>query len=417
MEFQIIGKKCSRYGFWKKCALHVANDTITFSKPKSKKNQEIIVASPNTVITYENADGKDQIIIKDKSTTIKFTCKSDILDCLLALRSTKFANTLLHVNDFSVMANIGQGSFGLVSLVQHRVSKKIYAMKCINKTHLYKTKSVKTVLTERELLQKIYNGNPFLIKMEFAFQTATDFYIGLEYAPGGDMRRFLNHSKTISIPDVRIYISEIAIGLNYLHKQKILYRDLKPENILITASGHIKLSDFGLSKELNINKTSTFCGTLSYLAPEIVSHHSYSYEADWYQLGVIAYELSFGKIPFDDDDRRKTMELIVGEEPAFPNDADSVLVDLIKCLLEKDPTKRMNFESLQKHQFFNNFSFREVEEKKIIPSFIPRISSLADTRYFSPEFDSETTENEITTDDLNLFKGFSFISDEFKKCI
>ena len=417
MEFQAVGKKCSRFGFWNKCVLRVVDDTVTFSKPKSKKNDNTIIVSPNTGITFENIDGKDQIIIKDKSTTIKFTCKSNILECLAALRSTKFANSRLHADDFMVMANIGQGSFGVVSLVQHRKSKEIYAMKCINKTHLYQTKSVRTVLTERQILQKIYDGNPFLIKMEFAFQNATDFYIGLEYAPGGDMRRLLTKLKRISIPDVRVYLSEVAICLNYLHKHKILYRDLKPENILITASGHIKLADFGLSKELNINKTSTFCGTLSYLAPEIVSHHNYSYEADWYQLGVIAYELSFGKVPFDDDNRKKTMELIVGEDPVFPNGADPVLVDLIKCLLEKDPTKRMNFESLQNHPFFNNFSFSDVEEKKIAPSFIPSICHPADTRYFSAQFDSETTENEITTDDLNLFKGFSFISDEFNKSL
>ena len=110
------------------------------------------------------------------------------------------------------------------------------------------------------------------------------------------------------------------------------------------------------------------------------------------------------------------MDKIIGEDPVFPNDADPAVVDLIKCLLEKDPSQRMNFVSLKAHFFFDNFSFKDVEEKKIVPSFVPCLSHPADTRYF-PQIDSGSTENEIATDDLNLFEGFSFISNEFTSCL
>lgn len=414
MDFQSICKKRSRFGFWNKSILRIVNDTITFSKPRSKKIDNSIVVSANTKFDFEKIDGKDQITITDGSKKIIFTRKTNIMECFIALKSTKFANTRLHLNDFLVMASIGQGSFGTVSLVQHRLSKEIYAMKAMNKKHLYDTKSIRTVLSERKLLEKLYDNNPFLVKIQFAFQNATDFFIGLEYAPGGDMRRLLDHSRRISVSDIRIYLAEIAICLNSLHKQKIIYRDLKPENILITAGGHIKLTDFGLSKDISrFDSTSTFCGTLSYLSPEIVSHNRYSYETDWYQLGILAYELYFGKVPFYDENRNKQMEKIVSTEAEFPTDAYPPLVDLIKSLLEKDPKSRMNFASFKSHFFFDDISFNDIEEKKIAPSFIPSLSHPADTRYFSPQFDSESGEAEISLDDLNLFEGFSFVSNEF----
>lgn len=414
MEFQAICKRRSKLGFWNKCIFRVVNDTITFSKLRSKKVDNSIIVSTNTKFEFEKSEGKELITITDGSKKIIFTKKTNMIDCYIALRSTKFANTRLHLNDFLVMANIGQGSFGTVSLVQHRLSKEIYALKTMNKKHLYDTKSIRTVLSERKLLEKLYDNNPFLIKIEFAFQNATDFFLGLEYAPGGDMRRLLDHTGRISVSDLKIYLSEIAICLNSLHKQKIIYRDLKPENILITASGHIKLTDFGLSKDLNrFDSTSTFCGTLSYLSPEIVSHNKYSYEIDWYQLGILAYELYFGKVPFDDENRNKQMEKIISSEPEFPNDAYPPLVDLIKCLIEKDPKERMNFIGFKTHHFFDDFSFQDVEEKKVVPSFIPSLSHPADTRYFSPKFESESGEAEISLDDINLFEGFSFISNEF----
>ncbi|KAK8884548.1 hypothetical protein M9Y10_043662 [Tritrichomonas musculus] len=417
MEFQAVGKKCSKLGFWNKCILRVVNDTITFSKPRSKKVDKTIVVTKDTRIDFENDKGKELITISDGSKKLKFTKRANILECLIALKSTKFFNSRLHLNDFNLMATIGQGSFGSVFLVQHQKSKEIFAMKCINKNHLYQTKSVRTILSERNLLEKLYNNNPFLIKMEFAFQNATDFFIGLEYAPGGDMRRLIDQNGYISPSDLRVYLAEIAICLNSLHQQKIIYRDLKPDNVLITANGHIKLTDFGLSKDISkFEATSTFCGTCSYLPPEIVSHKRYSYEVDWYQLGILAYELSFGKVPFEDENRKKKMDKIIGEDPVFPNDADPAVVDLIKCLLEKDPSQRMNFVSLKSHFFFDNFSFKDVEEKKIVPSFVPCLSHPADTRYF-PQIDSGSTENEIATDDLNLFEGFSFISNEFTSCL
>lgn len=383
---------------------------------QKKKKEKTIKVTQNTDFIIDKDNEKEHIIIRDGSYTIKFTSKAKIIDCLLALKSTKFANSKLHIDDFKFISHIGEGFFGLVSLVQHKLSQKMYALKCLSKSRSYQLKSVKTVLRERELLEKLYGNNPFLINMEFAFQNAENFYIGLEYAPGGDMRHYLTKKGKIETNDLRIYLAEIAICLNSLHNSKVIYRDLKPENILICSKGHIKLTDLGLSKNISkIEKTSTFCGTIQYQSPELISHNDfYSYETDWYQLGVVAYELAFGKVPFDDSNNKKLMEKILSEEPTFPKNSDPSLVYLIKCLMQKDPKKRMNFECLKNHSFFKGFSFSDVLDKKFVPSFVPAITNLSDTRYFS-HFEPETYENDILKEDLNLFKGFSFISDEFNK--
>lgn len=418
MEFQAVGKKCSKLGFWNKCILRVVNDTITFSKPRSKKVDKTIVVTKDTRIDFENDKGKELITISDGSKKLKFTKRANILECLIALKSTKFFNSRLHLNDFNLMTTIGQGSFGSVFLVQHQKSKEIFAMKCINKNHLYQTKSVRTILSERNLLEKLYNNNPFLIKMEFAFQNATDFFIGLEYAPGGDMRRLIDQNGYISPSDLRVYLAEIAICLNSLHQQKIIYRDLKPENVLITANGHIKLTDFGLSKDLSaIDQTSTFCGTAEYLAPELVNHQNYDYSIDWWTLGIFTFELLFGHTPFANPNRIKMFQNIISKPPAFPHNADPGVVSLVSQLLIKDPKKRATFKEIKENIFFEGINFDDVLARKIKPPFVPDIldDKLAPPSNFDSDFTSETAADSFTFPifgSLQKVEGFSYTSDE-----
>lgn len=419
MEFHVIGKKYSQFGIWEKCFLHVSNNEIKFQNIRSKLNEQTIIITPNTKFDFKEKNGRTHILIKDNTMSAKFQCKKNIYDCMIALKSTKQINANLQLDDFIILSKLSEGFFGKISLVQHRLSQKIYALKQMSKSHLYKTNSIKTAFNEKTILEKIYNNNPYLVKMEFAFQNSTDYFIGLEYIPGGDMRTLLDNVHQIKKRDLRIYIAEIAICIKHLHDQKILYRDLKPENILISLDGHIKLTDFGLAKDITYNdssSTSTFCGTLCYLPPELIKHNKYSYESDWYQLGILAYELYYGDVPFDDQNRNKTMEKIINEKPMFPKDTDQVLVDLIENLIEKDPSKRFNFEKLQKHKFFQNFSFKDIEEKKISPSFIPKILHPADTRYFYPIYDYNSSENDIYMNEYNIFNEFSFVSNEFNKC-
>lgn len=126
-------------------------------------------------------------------------------------------------------------------------------------------------------------------------------YLVMDFINGGELFYHLQIAERFNEERARFYTAEIILALDYLHKAGIVYRDVKPENILIDSEGHVKLTDFGLSKGgLNDNggMTESFCGTTEYLAPEIIKDKSYSYSVDWYSLGLVLYEMLTGSNPF-----------------------------------------------------------------------------------------------------------------------
>ena len=138
--------------------------------------------------------------------------------------------------------------------------------------------------------------------LEFAFQDQERLYMIMEFVNGGELFYHLKQQKGGFDEDrARFYAAEIALALSYLHKSGVVYRDLKPENILIDQEGHIRLTDFGLSKsglENSQGRTESFCGTPEYLAPEIIRDKNYGYSVDWYSFGLVLYEMLTGVNPF-----------------------------------------------------------------------------------------------------------------------
>lgn len=151
---------------------------------------------------------------------------------------------------------------------------------------------------ERDLMVKI--NCPFIVNIKFAFQDSVKLYIITEFMQGGEMFFHLHKEKKFSDEKTRFYVIEMVLAIEFLHKNKMLYRDLKPENIMVDASGHIKLTDFGLSKMIKKQKEKAFtiCGTPQYLAPEILSDEGYDNSVDWWSLGCVMYEMLVGKAPF-----------------------------------------------------------------------------------------------------------------------
>jgi serine/threonine protein kinase len=134
----------------------------------------------------------------------------------------------------------------------------------------------------------------------------------------------------------------------------------------------VKLTDFGLAKHLNSDlHTSTFCGTSEYLAPEVVIGRSYGIEVDWWALGILLYEMAYGKTPFFCESKAKLFKRIAQADVPFPTEIDSSIQSLIVGLLEKDPTKRFTFNQLKAHPFFSGLDFDDVLCKKVTPSFVP----------------------------------------------
>lgn len=175
-------------------------------------------------------------------------------------------------------------------------------------------------LVERLILANL--EHPFLIKLFYAFQTASSFYFVLEYAEGGELFYYLSGEGLLLEECASFYIAEISLALNYLHNNGIIYRDLKPENILIDSWGHVKLCDFGLSKQYKIDepvqRTGTFCGTFEYMAPEMFGKQPYDCNVDWWALGILLYDLLNGLPPFRNKNRTKLIEAIKEAKPQYP---------------------------------------------------------------------------------------------------
>ena len=196
---------------------------------------------------------------------------------------------VLSMDAFEIVSVLGRGFFGKVMLVRYKATDALFAVKTVRKKGLVESKKQESVLLERNILMKV--DNPFIVNLCFSFQTASKFYLGLEYVPGGEL--FFHMKKRGRWPksEVRLYVAEIALALDYLHSKKVVYRDLKPENLLLDERGHIKLTDFGLSAELTESdeKLEQVSGSIPYLAPEMVLRLGYSFPVDWWALGVLCY--------------------------------------------------------------------------------------------------------------------------------
>ena len=180
-------------------------------------------------------------------------------------------------NDFQALKLLGRGSFGEVLLVRLKATGRIYAMKILDKKILKLKKQQSHTKTERDLMVKI--NSPFIVNIKSVHDSQIVIF-------GNEKTKF--------------YILELVLALEFLHKNNMVYRDLKPENILLDSKGHVKLTDFGLSKILEDedDKAFTLCGTPQYLAPEVLLRQGYDKMVDWWSLGCVMYEMLVGRLPF-----------------------------------------------------------------------------------------------------------------------
>lgn len=169
------------------------------------------------------------------------TSDSTIIDEMTRGKSTKIG-----IHSFNPLKVIGRGSFGKVYLVQKYDSGEYFAMKSLKKDVILKRKQKESTLAERNILEKI--TSPFIVKLHYAFQNDSRLYFVMDFLNGGEIFYHLRREQRFSEDRVRFYAAEILIALECLHNNGIIYRDLKPENVLLDSDGHIKLTDFGLSK-------------------------------------------------------------------------------------------------------------------------------------------------------------------------
>lgn len=232
--------------------------------------------------------------------------------------------------DFEILQILGKGSFGEVFLVQKRESKQLYAMKVLRKSKVMAQNLIKYAKTERNVLS--YIKHPFIVSLNYAFQTPEKLFLILDYCPGGDLGFQISREKKFDEARAKIYACEILLALEELHKRDIIFRDLKPDNIVLDDEGHAMLTDFGLSKEGIYGNfmAKSFCGSLAYLAPEMIKRQGHGKAVDWYLLGVLLYEMITGMPPYFSSSRDQLYQNIQSGKLKLPNSISSETKSLLK---------------------------------------------------------------------------------------
>uniref|UniRef100_A0A2K5V2H5 Ribosomal protein S6 kinase n=1 Tax=Macaca fascicularis TaxID=9541 RepID=A0A2K5V2H5_MACFA len=308
-------------------------------------------------------------------------------------------------SQFELLKVLGQGSYGKVFLVRKVKGSdagQLYAMKVLKKATLKVRDRVRSKM-ERDILAEV--NHPFIVKLHYAFQTEGKLYLILDFLRGGDLFTRLSKEVMFTEEDVKFYLAELALALDHLHGLGIIYRDLKPENILLDEEGHIKITDFGLSKEAidHDKRAYSFCGTIEYMAPEVVNRRGHTQSADWWSFGVLMFEMLTGSLPFQGKDRKETMALILNGSSLF----------------KRNPCNRLGagidgVEEIKRHPFFVTIDWNKLFRKEIKPPFKPAVGRPEDTFHFDPEFTARTpTDSPGVPPSANahhLFRGFSFVA-------
>lgn len=278
--------------------------------------------------------------------------------------------------DYKFLKVIGTGSFGKVYLVED-LKQKSFAMKVLNKGGIVDKKQRDHIMAERHVMTKI--NHPFIVKMHRAFQSDKKLYFVMDFLNGGELFFHLKKEGRFTENKARFYAAEVVLALEHLHKNGIIYRDLKPENILLAGDGHLKLTDFGLSKTgiMGGGQSYTFCGTPEYLSPEVVNGKGHTKSVDWWSLGLLIYEMLSGSHPFKS--KRKNKKQIftqITDEPVamLPGFSDEAS-DLLENLLKIDPEERLGSENdaedIKKHPFFSKIDWEKVYNKQHSPPYKP----------------------------------------------
>ena len=282
-------------------------------------------------------------------------------------------NFSMSLNDLYFCKNLGQGKFGIVTLVHNK--NHFYAIKAVNKKLAERQNIlIKYFLEEKKVLLQL--DHPFIMKLVRTFKNEENIFYLLEYIHGKSLSKYLSSRQTEQLKnkiETRFYISFLLIILNYLNSKNIIHRDLKPDNIMIDSNGYLKLIDFGTAVCIQ-NFTSTMTGTPHYISPEVLMGKGYSFSCDYWSVGIITHEIYYNFYPFGNNstDPIDVYKEILKKEINLPLNGEQSVNSFIKCLLKKNVSKRIcSFENLRKHSFFKGFNWEDLIDFHIVPPFFP----------------------------------------------
>ncbi|XP_037682640.1 serine/threonine-protein kinase N2 isoform X2 [Choloepus didactylus] len=330
-----------------------------------------------------------------------------------------------NLQDFRCCAVLGRGHFGKVLLAEYKHTNEMFAIKALKKGDIVARDEVDSLMCEKRIFETVNSvRHPFLVNLFACFQTKEHVCFVMEYAAGGDLMMHI-HTDVFSEPRAVFYAACVVLGLQYLHEHKIVYRDLKLDNLLLDTEGFVKIADFGLCKEgMGYgDRTSTFCGTPEFLAPEVLTETSYTRAVDWWGLGVLIYEMLVGESPFPGDDEEEVFDSIVNDEVRYPRFLSTEAISIMRRLLRRNPERRLgagekDAEDVKKHPFYRLIDWSALMDKKVKPPFVPTIRGREDVSNFDDEFTSEapilTPPREpriLSEEEQEMFTDFDYIAD------
>lgn len=300
-------------------------------------------------------------------------------------------------------------------------------MKVLKKSVIAAKGQIEHTRSEREILCAM--NHPFIVQLRFAFQSKEKLYIVTDYYNSGNLFFHLRKNGKFPIPRAKFYACELLSALAHLHGESIIYRDLKLENILMHHTGHIALTDFGLSKQGvdSSGGATTFCGTAEYLAPELLKNHAYGPAVDWWSFGILLYEMIEGATPFYDKNRKTMFYNIIAKKPHFSDRFSPEAKETITGLLTVDVGQRLGAKAagvadIKASPFFADVDFSKVDGKEIPIPFLPDVSGELDTKYVPKVYLMAQAEDSFCAPDSSTkqvdesFNDFAFAgADTMKK--
>uniref|UniRef100_A0A8D0BCK9 protein kinase C n=1 Tax=Salvator merianae TaxID=96440 RepID=A0A8D0BCK9_SALMN len=338
-------------------------------------------------------------------------------------QSSHLRKTPLTVDDFHFIAVLGRGHFGKVLLSELKRTGELFAVKALKKGDIVARDEVESLMCEKRIFEIVTQAqHPFLVNLFACFQTPQHVCFVMEYTAGGDLMMHI-HTDVFTEPRATFYAACVVLGLQFLHEHKIVYRDLKLDNLLLDTEGFVKIADFGLCKEGMgyADRTSTFCGTPEFLAPEVLTDTSYTRAVDWWGLGVLVYEMLVGESPFPGDDEEEVFDSIVNDEVRYPRFLSSEAIGIMRRLLRRNPERRLgsserDAEDVKKQPFFRSIDWEALLARKIKPPFVPVIKGREDISNFDEEFTAEAAmltppreSRPLTQKEQDAFKDFDYV--------
>uniref|UniRef100_A0A3B3DBT8 protein kinase C n=1 Tax=Oryzias melastigma TaxID=30732 RepID=A0A3B3DBT8_ORYME len=330
----------------------------------------------------------------------------------------------LSLQDFRLIAVLGRGHFGKVLLSEYKKSGTMYAIKALKKGDIIARDEVDSLMCEKRIFEIVnMSHHPFLINLFACFQTSQHVCFVMEYTAGGDLMMHI-HTDVFSEPRAVFYAACVVLGLQFLHDHKIVYRvyikDQSSKGSFVFCSSKYDLPPAGMGYG---DRTSTFCGTPEFLAPEVLTDTSYTRAVDWWGLGVLIYEMLVGESPFPGDDEEEVFDSIVNDEVRYPRFLSTEAIGIMRRLLRRNPERRLgsgekDAEEVKKQPFFRNVDWEALLQRKVPPPFVPSIRGKEDVSNFDEEFTTEppalTPPREarsLTRKDQDCFRDFDYVSD------